>query len=181
MFVQRNTKSSLVLALEEHMPAMWRFALSLCGKADVADDLVQATCLRALEKQHQIKTFDRIDAWLMTILRSIWLNELRSATIRKAQSLSTVPEFEMISDIADSETNIYASQVFNKVMDLPEAQRGTVLLVFVEGYSYREAAEILEVPIGTIMSRLSAAREKLRAVIGIDDVPARPAKRSEAL
>ncbi len=152
-------------AIQTHSRRVWRFGLALSGASDVADDLLQSTCLRALERHHQVTSFDRLDSWLMTICRSIWLNEVRARSVRKAKALSVTPEAELISHEADSETNIFAAEVFTQVMQLPEAQRETVMLVFVEGYSYREAAALLEVPIGTIMSRLSNARQKLKNVM----------------
>lgn len=152
-------------AIQMHSRRVWRFGLALSGASDVADDLLQATCLRALERHHQVTSFERLDSWLMTICRSIWLNELRARSVRKAQALSLTPESELIASGPDSETNIFAAEVFTQVMQLPEAQRETVMLVYVEGYSYREAAALLEVPIGTIMSRLSNARQKLKVVM----------------
>lgn len=112
----------------------------------------------------------------MTICRSIWLNEVRSRSVRRSQALSVTPEAELIAIGPDSETNIFATEVFTQVMQLPEAQRETVMLVFVEGYSYREAAAMLDVPIGTIMSRLANARQKLKSVMQHDAV--KPARRS---
>jgi len=152
-------------AIQTHSKRVWRFGLALSGASDVADDLLQSTCLRALERHHQVTSHDRLDSWLMTICRSIWLNEVRARSVRKAQALSVTPEAELIARESDSETNIFAAEVFTQVMQLPEAQRETVMLVFVEGYSYREAAALLEVPIGTIMSRLSNARQKLKNVM----------------
>ncbi|WP_424830082.1 RNA polymerase sigma factor [Ruegeria sp.] len=155
-------------AIQTHSKRVWRFGLALSGTPDIADDLLQATCLRALERHHQVTSHARLDSWLMTICRSIWLNELRARSVRKAQALSVTPEAELVAAGPDAETNIFAAQVFTQVMHLPEAQRETVMLVFVEGYSYREAAALLEVPIGTIMSRLSNARQKLRTVMQPD-------------
>ncbi|WP_254440666.1 RNA polymerase sigma factor [Ruegeria sp. HKCCA6837] len=155
-------------AVQTHSKRVWRFALALSGASDVADDLLQATCLRALERNHQATPHNRLDSWLMTICRSIWLNEVRSRSVRRAQALSVTPEADLVATGSDTETNIFVTEVFTQVMQLPEAQRETVLLVFVEGYSYREAAALLEVPIGTIMSRLSNARQKLKAVMQPD-------------
>ncbi|WP_171103022.1 MULTISPECIES: RNA polymerase sigma factor [unclassified Ruegeria] len=169
MDVDLNSEQAVRGAIQTHSKRVWRFALSLSGASDIADDLLQATCLRALERHHQVTSTARLDSWLMTICRSIWLNEIRSRSVRKAQALSVTPEVELISQDADAETNIFAAEVFTKVMELPEAQRETVMLVFVEGYSYREAADILGVPIGTIMSRLSNARQKLKSAIQPDE------------
>lgn len=162
---EMRSKHAVRAAIETHKRKVWRFGLALSGAADVADDLLQATCLRALERHTQVTSEARLDSWLLTICRSIWLNEVRARTIRRTQSLAVTPEVDLIAGGPDAETNIYAAEVFTKVMELPTVQRETVMLVFVEGYSYREAAGLLDVPIGTIMSRLSAARQKLRAVL----------------
>jgi len=146
------------------MPSIWRFALSLSGKPDVADDLTQATCLRALEKQHQLKRDRPVIGWLLTICRSIWLNELRSQAVRKAGGLDTAGVDDLVDPRSDLEMNILAAQVYTRIMELPEAQRATVELVYVQQFTYSEAAAILSVPIGTVMSRLSTARTALAAL-----------------
>lgn len=163
-----SSEQAVRQAIGTHVKRVWRFALALSGAPDVADDLTQATCLRALERHHQVTHTDRLDSWLMTICRSIWLNEVRSRTVRRAQALSVTPDAELVAPGPDVELNIFAREVFTQVILLPEAQRETVMLVFVEGYSYREAAALLEVPIGTIMSRLSNARKKLQAAMPQD-------------
>ena len=143
------------------MPRLWRFALSLTGQKDLADDLVQATCLRALERQNQFQAGSNFAAWAMTICRSIWLNDMRSQHFRKTGQLDAAIESSLIDPAPSPETNIFAAEVFKQVMQLPEGQRSAVELVFVEQFTYREAAAILGIPIGTVMSRLSAARKAL--------------------
>lgn len=147
--------------LIECLPRLWRFAVSLTGRRDWADDLVQNTCVRALERQHQVTDVDGLLRWLMRIARTTWYNELRSKALRQTQSLDSGEVPHVPADIASQETNIFLREVLSEVMLLPEAQRATVMLVLIEGFSYREAADILDVPIGTVMSRLSAARGKL--------------------
>jgi RNA polymerase sigma-70 factor (ECF subfamily) len=148
------------VGLEPSLARLWRYALVLSRARDVADDLVQATCLRAIERADQFVPGTRVDRWLFAILRSIWLNEIRSRRIREGggfvdtDSLTTDGEREI-------EMNITTSQVLRAIDRLPEAQRETVLLVYGEGYSYAEAAAALGVPIGTIMSRLAAGRAAL--------------------
>lgn len=142
-------------------PRLRRYALVLSGKPDVADDLTQATCIRAMEKHTSYTPGTKLDRWLFRITHRIWLNELRSAAVRRAGGLVPLDSIDVAANIPDAETNIFAAEVFKEVMQLPEAMRVTVVLVYVEGYSYREAADLLDVPIGTIMSRLAAARKKL--------------------
>ena len=160
----KKSSTDLQGALTTHMPSIWRFALSLSGKPDLADDLTQATCLRALEKQHQVDPSRPIIGWLLTICRSIWLNEVRAQAIRKTGGMETAKAHDLIDQALDAETNIFASQVYTKVMELPETQRATVELVYVQQFTYSEAAEILEVPMGTVMSRLSTARRALASL-----------------
>ena len=147
--------------LEPHLARLWRYALSLCGARDVAEDLVQATCLRAIERAEQFQPGTRLDRWLFSILRSIWFNESRARRVRAGQGVLDASEALSFDGAHEIETNISAGQVLRAIGALPSAQRETVLLVYVEGYSYREAAELLGAPIGTVMSRLAAARATL--------------------
>jgi RNA polymerase sigma-70 factor (ECF subfamily) len=147
--------------LAQHLARLWRYGVVLSGNRDTAEDLVQATCVRALERSHQFAPGSRLDRWLYTILRSIWLNEVRARRIRQGQGFVDA-EAALVVDLRDEvEANILAAQVLREVQALPEAQREAVFLVYVEGLKYREAADILQVPIGTIMSRLAAARATL--------------------
>lgn len=149
-------------ALEQILPSLWRFALALTKNKPDADDLTQATVVRVLERRAQFDPEGHFGAWCKSICRSVWLNQLRAEKVRSTQAIDTVPEAALALVAPDSETNILASHVFKELMALPEAQRAAVILVYSEGYRYSEAAQILDVPIGTIMSRLSAARAKLK-------------------
>ena len=141
-------------------PRLWRFCLSLTGQRDRADDLAQMTCARAIEKAHLYQPGTHLDRWLFVMARRLWLNELRDNARRVTQS---VHDTDIADTSAPAETNIFAREVLHQLNTLPEAQRAAALLVFVEGYKYAEAAEILDIPAGTIMSRISAARATLAA------------------
>jgi RNA polymerase sigma factor (sigma-70 family) len=147
--------------LEAHLARLWRYGLSLSGARDVAEDLVQATCLRAIERADQFEAGTRLDRWLFAILRSIWFNESRARRVRAGEGVLDASEALSVDGAHEIETNISAGQVLRAIGALPSAQRETALLVYVEGYSYREAAELLGAPIGTVMSRLAAARARL--------------------
>jgi RNA polymerase sigma-70 factor (ECF subfamily) len=151
----------VMAGLSAELPRLWRYGLVLSGNRDTAEDLVQATCVRALERSYQFVAGTRLDRWLISILHSIWLNEVRSRKVRQGQGLVDADAVLVFDGLRDTETNILARQVLREVQDLPEMQRETVYLVYVEGLTYREAAETLTVPIGTVMSRLAAARAKL--------------------
>ena len=154
--------------LENELDTLWRFSWRLTGNRDDAADLVQHTCLRVLERADQYESRGKFPSWLMRIAHRIWLNEIRSRSIRQqktfnpAPNTSTDPTAEIRSEdgevFMEPDSNFMLHQVHEAVESLPEAQRLVMLLVSVEGYSYKEAAEILEVPIGTIMSRLARAR-----------------------
>jgi RNA polymerase sigma-70 factor, ECF subfamily len=147
--------------LEPSLARLWRYALVLSRARDAADDLVQATCLRAIERADQFVPGTRVDRWLFAILRSIWLNELRSQRIREGGGFVDAEDVLTTDGAREIEMNITASAVLRAIGRLPEAQRETILLVYGEGYSYAEAAAALHVPIGTIMSRLAAGRATL--------------------
>jgi len=157
----RNGQEEVRTALASQLVRLWRYGLVLAGRRDVAEDLVQATCLRALERAHQFEPGTRIDRWLFSILHSIWLNEVRSWRIRQGEGIVDPEEVLTIDGAEQVETNVLTGQVLREVQALPEAQREAVFLVYVEGMAYREAADILHVPIGTIMSRLASARATL--------------------
>jgi RNA polymerase sigma-70 factor (ECF subfamily) len=155
--------------LQAHLARLWRYGLVLSGRRDVAEDLVQATCVRALERNAQFQPGTHLDRWLFSILHSIWLNEERARQIRQGAGFVD-PETSLTVDGArQMEAGLMAAQVMREVQRLPEAQRDAVFLVYVEGMAYREAAEVIGVPIGTIMSRLAAARDTLGRRTGLKD------------
>ncbi|MGA2125928.1 MAG: RNA polymerase sigma factor [Xanthobacteraceae bacterium] len=147
--------------LDRLLPRLWRFCFVLSRDRSVADDLVQAACLRALEREGQFEAGTRLDRWVFRIAQTVWLNQLRAEKVRRGTGVVPLEEAGLVDGGTDAESNFYRNQVFSDVMALPEAQRTAVLLVYVEGYSYQEAAEHLEIPIGTVMSRLASARRKL--------------------
>ena len=143
------------------LPRLWRFALRLTRVSSDAEDLVQRTCLRALEKRQQWQPGTALLSWLFAIMQSVWLNELRAVQRRRESSLDNEAieyELEESAQTVDPESQMHFRQVIDAVDALPEAQRSVMLLTAVEGLSYTEAASALQIPIGTVMSRLSRAR-----------------------
>lgn len=98
---------------------------------------------------------------MFRILHNIWMNELRAQKVRTGGGLVAVEDIEISDSMADTETNIFAAEVLSEVNRLPEAQRACVILAYVEGFSYKDVARVLDIPIGTVMSRLASARGKL--------------------
>lgn len=147
--------------LSDLMPRLWRFGLVLSGDREQASDLAQAAALRALERADQFQPGTRLDRWCFTILSSIWKNELRARAVRRGQGLIPVEDAGLEAP-DHSGVNIQAREVLSHMMHLPEAHRETLFLVYIEGYSYAEAAERLEIPVGTVMSRLANGRKRLK-------------------
>jgi RNA polymerase sigma-70 factor, ECF subfamily len=156
-----QSRQEVRAGLENHLARLWRYGLVLSGARDVAEDLVQATCLRAIERADQFQAGTNLGNWLFAILRSIWLNEIRSRRIRQGGGFVDASEALVVDGAREIETNIFASEVLREIGRLPEVQREVLLLVYAEGRTYGEAAELLSIPIGTVMSRLAAARLSL--------------------
>jgi RNA polymerase sigma-70 factor (ECF subfamily) len=158
------TRDGLCNELPTLLPRLWRFALRLAGDPHDAEDLVQRACVRALERQHQLQPGTSTLSWLFSIVHSVWLNEVRAQQTRRHGSIQWSEE--LADTVADPtalspETYTLHRQIISAVERLPDAQRAVMLLVAVEGLSYREAAIALDVPIGTIMSRLARARQTI--------------------
>lgn len=147
--------------LDSLLPRLWRFCLVLARDRTAADDLAQAACLRALERATQFQAGTRLDRWVFRIAQTIWFNQLRADRVRRGAGVVPAEDAELVDRASDAEANLYLAEVLSAIMALPEQQRVLVLLVYVEGYSYREAAEHLDIPIGTVMSRLAGARARL--------------------
>lgn len=152
---------ALSVDLPALLPRLWRFALRLAGDRHDAEDLVQRACVRALERRHQLQPGTSTLSWLFSIVHSVWLNEVRARQIRSHGSMQWSDDLaDTVADPAacNPETYTLHQQIISAVEKLPDAQRAVMLLVAVEGLSYREAASVLDVPIGTVMSRLARAR-----------------------
>jgi len=142
---------------------LWRFALQLTRDKHDAEDLVQLTCVRAMEQSDRYNDNGKLKSWLFRIAHNIWRNELRSRAVRQRGDLMAVnPDgleaTELGSDHSTPETRLELQQVVNAVETLPEGQRLVIQLVCVSGFTYAETATILEVAVGTVMSRLARAR-----------------------
>lgn len=154
-------------ALIEKLPNLRRFALSLCRSGDTADDLVQITVERALSARASYDPATRIEAWLFRILRNAWIDMARKHKIRGTHvRLEEAPETAAAGH-HPGDARLMVAAVMDAVERLPIDQREVLLLVCVEDLSYAEAATILNIPKGTVMSRLSRARTALAGRIGI--------------
>jgi RNA polymerase sigma-70 factor, ECF subfamily len=159
--MSEDSRREVRTGLDRCLARLWRYALVLTGRSDTAEDLVQATCLRAVERADQFVPGTRLDRWLFEILRSIWLNETRARRTSEGGGFIDAEDRLRAGGEKAVETNIPTAEMFKAIGPLPGAERETILLVYGEGYSYAEAASTLGIPIDTVVSCLVAARSTL--------------------
>lgn len=152
--------------LVELLPRLMRFALVLTRARADAEDLTQATCERALARIEQWQPDTRLESWMFRIMQTIWLNNLRGRRVRERHHAALSAAEAALFTRPAAEGRLMLAEVAGKVLELPAEQRLVLMLVTVEGFSYREAAEIADIPIGTVMSRLARARVGLMKAIG---------------
>ena len=145
--------------LEEMRPRLYKVAYSWCHAADIADDLVQDTVLKAIRNANSLRDMKKMNSWLFTILSNCWKDYLRQQkpTDDIDECIFTNDETPELTQERQNITDI----VQQAVATLPQGQRQVLSLVDLEGFSYAEVAEIIEVPTGTVMSRLNRARKAL--------------------
>ncbi len=154
-------------ALVEHIPALRRYALFLCQDKERADDLVQECLTRAIANLGRYRPGTNLRAWLLAILRNFYLNSDVRRTRRERPFASDEEEQALMPISAANQADAVALRELGQaMMVLPEEQRETLLLIGVEGMCYEEAAALTGVPVGTIRSRLSRARQRLLAEMG---------------
>jgi len=146
------------------LPRLRRFARALTADVNDADDLVQIAVERALTRGAQLRPDAPLSSWMFGIVRNAWLDELR-ARGRRARLFAPEESAEQIGDASQgAHADLLAVQ--EALARLPEEQHTAVALVLIEGLSYKEAAHIMEVPIGTLTSRLARGREALQQMLG---------------
>ena len=153
--------------VDDHYEALYRYGYRLSGSADEAGDLTQETFLKAQEQFGSLREPGRAKSWLFTILRNAFLQRLRS---RKPNL--HVP-IEAVGELAEREPDELpdtACDLQTALNDLSEEWRTPIILFYFEGFSYRDIAEQMDLPIGTVMSRLARAKAYLRTRLAPDDV-----------
>jgi len=148
------------------LPRLRRFARALAGRADQADDLVQAACVKALAKSHQWRGGTRLDSWMYRIVQTTWIDTCRASSLRQSHLEAVDPD--SVADhgsLRQIEGRLTLAAVRRAIRALPDPQRAVLGLVCVEGLSYREAADVLGIPVGTVMSRLARARLSLDRMV----------------
>ncbi|MDO9368702.1 MAG: RNA polymerase sigma factor [Sphingopyxis sp.] len=153
--------------LVELLPRLRRFARGLARDAGDADDLCQAAIERALKSREQWQHGTRLDSWMYRITRNLWIDERRAVGRRGVHTPIDDAVTQVAGDgAAEVEAGAVRGDVDGAMARLPDEQREVVMLVLVEGYGYREAAELLEIPIGTVTSRLARGRDTLMHLLG---------------
>lgn len=141
---------------------MRRFAAGLAGNAADGDDLCQNSIERALANRDKWQAGTRLDSWMYRIMRNIWIDEVRSRS-RRSQTFVAEEAGLAVGHDGGLEAAVELGKVDRALATLPDEQREAVLLVLVEGYAYKEAAEIIGCPVGTLNSRLVRGRDALLA------------------
>jgi RNA polymerase sigma factor (sigma-70 family) len=157
-----TASDGVLTRIENCIPALRRYATALLRNREDADDLVHDCLVRALDKLHTKRDDADVRAWLFAIMHNVFISQLRRARARPAgESLDETHE-AVTSMRADQESGLNWRDLLRGLNQLPVEQRTVLLLVTVEELSYAEAASVLGIPVGTVMSRLARGRERLR-------------------
>lgn len=147
------------------LPRLRRFARNLTGDTDSADELVQMTCERALQRLHQYRDSTRLDSWLYRIVYTQWIDRIRRRQRRASKQEAHREIQESREKSIPSQGRLISFMDVKKALEqLAQENRAAILLVAVEGYTYSEAAKVLGVPAGTVASRVARARKALAAL-----------------
>lgn len=171
---RKTNQHKLDAVLESHYANLYRIAYAWSQDANLAQDLVQETMVKSLQKAEQITSFEHIDRWLCKIMHNLFFDNCR----QNARWHSVQVEEADNHVYAESVEALYVrkqtiSDVHDAIGCLPIEQREVVILVDLQGYSYQEVATITQVPVGTVMSRLSRARDKLKVLMTTEKVVTR--------
>lgn len=144
-----------------HLPRLRRFARTLTRSVPEADDLIQDVCLKALDKADQWDASQPLDRWLFRIARNHWISEIRKQKVRMGEGQVPAEDATELRSIETGEAGVLAKGLQAQIAALPGDLSSVLLVVSVEGYSYAEAAELFDIPTGTVMSRIHRARKLL--------------------
>lgn len=148
----------------ELLPRLRRFAYGLTGSVEAAEDLVQEACVKVLHDYKDKSSY--IERWLFRIIRNLHIDQIRnSAVADRYHDQLRNQEVRHFDGSGFLETLLTLDQVKSAIFELSEDQRTVLLLIGVEGFSYKETAEILDLPIGTVTSRLARARQRVMEIV----------------
>lgn len=161
--------SDPVAALIPLVPALRRYAFALTRDRTLADDLVQDCLERAINRRHQLRQVETPRAWLFTILHRLTIDRLRQDKRRYGtpghNTLLDRLDEDALAEAPPQEHRLVHQDLLRALAALPEEQRTVLLLVTVEGLSYADTAKVLDIPSGTVMSRLARARDRIRQLL----------------
>ena len=166
--LQAVTYSEFETALIAALPKLRRYALSLCRRPDVADDLVQTAVERAVAARDRFDPDSSLDAWLFRIVRNAWIDQTRRTKTRGTElDVTEMPGVAVHDGDRALEARLALGETETAMKSLAPDQQDILRLVCFEELSYAEAAQVLDIPKGTVMSRLSRARIALAEKLGI--------------
>lgn len=161
--------------MEAVRPRLFRTAYSWCRNRDLAEDLAQETLAKALTKVGQLRSVDALEGWLFRIMANLWRDH-----VRRDRPMDTMEDVDVRTEETPEDLNSQRqtiARVRRALGELPENYRVALTLVDIEGFSYAETAEIMEVPVGTVMSRISRGRNQLaRLLKEYDNSSGKPAE-----
>jgi RNA polymerase sigma factor (sigma-70 family) len=164
--------TSVIAEMEACIPALRRYASALLRDRQEVDDLVHDCLVRALDRLHTHREDAELRPWLFAIMHNLFVSRIRRVKRRGVTEPIEAADLAALGQRADQEDPLRRQDLMRALAELPDDQRVVLLLVAVEDLSYADTARILGVPIGTVMSRLSRAREKLRRGMGEEAPPA---------
>lgn len=160
MFFDPRLPKNIRSLVKDARPSLVRLAYSWCNNHALAEDLAQEALVLAIKKHHQLREIEKFERWIFTILNNCWREHLR-----KEKSTQDIDEL-VIADTTVTEKEILQLQIVERVRHavsrLPNGQKQVITLVDLQGFSYADVAEILDIPTGTVMSRLNRARQNLK-------------------
>jgi RNA polymerase sigma-70 factor, ECF subfamily len=152
----------------ELLPRLRRFAYALTGNMDKADDLVQETCARALASADQWQAGTRLDSWMYRIAQNLWFDRMRATKVR-GEVVDVDTAIDLVGEDGRdvTESRLTLQVVAKSIAQLPADQQLVIAHVCIDGLSYKDAADALGIPIGTVMSRLARARRALHSALSV--------------
>ncbi len=149
------------------LPRLRRFAFALTSSSEDADDLLQSSIERALSRLDQWQRGTRLDSWMYRIIQTVRIDQTRAKVNRQRHVSLDEGSFEVAAAVSaeDTDATIILDKVLRAMSRLSESDRAILALVCIDGMRYREAAEVLDVPVGTVMSRLARARRRLHELV----------------
>lgn len=171
----KKKQSQFSALLEAHYTKLYRLGFAWTQQQSLAQDLVQETMLKSIEKQHQLQSLQQIEPWLCKIMHNLYMDKLR---YQKKWQFANTEDIDLYESARSCEEFCIEKQtelsIHQAIGRLPIEQRQAVTLIDMQGYSYQEAADIMSVPVGTVMSRLSRAREKLKMMLKHENSETQP-------